>query len=212
MDLGHLVAARPTTPLHNLAQATDTLRMRWLVLLALGVMAASCASKAVPQPFPTPGSAPPAGTAKAPAAPAEAGKAAAPVGPALLGEAIAATAVTYRGVPYRNGGDDPSGFDCSGFVQYVLARFGQRVPRATRDQFTAGRRVDKDDIEPGDLVFFTTVAPGASHVGIALDGDEFVHAPNSRGVVRVESLNASYWRTRFIGARRVGSAGGKDRR
>jgi cell wall-associated NlpC family hydrolase len=115
-------------------------------------------------------------------------------------------------VPYRNGGDDPSGFDWSGFVQFILARFGQRVPRATREQFGAGRSVDKDDIKPGDLVFFTTVAPGASHVGIALDGDEFVHAPNSRGVVRVESLNTAYWRTRFIGARRVGGASGKDRR
>ena len=64
-------------------------------------------------------------------------------------------------------------------------------------------RVSRDELRPGDLVFFSTVAPGVSHVGIALDDEEFVHAPNSRGVVRVERLTTEYWRTRFVGARRV---------
>ena len=73
----------------------------------------------------------------------------------------------------------------------------------TRDQFTAGERVSRDQVRAGDLVFFSTVAPGASHVGIALDDEEFVHAPNSQGVVRVERLNTDYWRKRFVGARRV---------
>lgn len=177
--------------------------MRGIAVVVLGVLTASCASKAVPQPFPSPGSTRPPVSAPAPGA--AAGERPAD-SPAIVGDRIAALALTYRGVPYRNGGDDPSGFDCSGFVQYVLAKFGERVPRQTRAQFGAGAAVDKDAIQAGDLVFFSTVAPGASHVGIALDGDEFVHAPSSRGVVRVESLNTAYWRTRFIGARRVTAA------
>jgi len=68
--------------------------------------------------------------------------------------------------------------------------------------YRAGRQVN-GAIEPGDLVFFSTVAPGASHVGIAIGGDEFVHAPSSTGEVRVERLGAAYWSTRFVGARRV---------
>jgi cell wall-associated NlpC family hydrolase len=63
--------------------------------------------------------------------------------------------------------------------------------------------VDAPQLEPGDLVFFSTVTPGASHVGIAIGGDEFVHAPSGAGTVRVERLSGSYWSTRFVGARRV---------
>jgi len=65
-----------------------------------------------------------------------------------------------------------------------------------------GHSIDRNHLAPGDLVFFSTVAPGASHVGIAIGNDEFVHAPSSRGVVRVERLSADYWRRRYIGARR----------
>jgi cell wall-associated NlpC family hydrolase len=106
-------------------------------------------------------------------------------------------------VPYRNGGDDPNGFDCSGFVKYVFEQHGVQMPRETRKQFEVGREVGAGSLEPGDLVFFTTVAPGASHVGIAVGGDQFVHAPSSSGVVRVEHLSAQYWASRFVGARRV---------
>ena len=113
------------------------------------------------------------------------------------------TALGLRGAPYRNGGADPSGFDCSGFVQYVFAQHGVIVPRKVSDMYHAGKDVKPDQLEPGDLVFFTTVAPGASHVGIALGGSEFVHAPSSTGEVRVERMSASYWATRFVGARRV---------
>ena len=106
-------------------------------------------------------------------------------------------------MPYRNGGSDPSGFDCSGFVQWVFAQNGFRLPREVRDQYQLGSAVDRDAVQPGDLVFFETVSRGASHVGIALGGNEFVHAPSSRGVVRVESFTIDYWRQRFVGARRV---------
>jgi cell wall-associated NlpC family hydrolase len=88
-------------------------------------------------------------------------------------------------------------------VQYVFAQHGVKVPRRVSDQFRTGKTVPEAQLEPGDLVFFSTVAPGASHVGIALGGDEFVHAPSSVGDVRVEHLSASYWATRFVGARRV---------
>jgi len=119
------------------------------------------------------------------------------------GYSISSTALALRGVPYRNGGGDPSGFDCSGFVQYVFGQHGVALPRETRAQFQVGRAVEPSALEPGDLVFFSTVAPGASHVGIAIGGDQFVHAPSSNGVVRVERLSSTYWARRFVGARRI---------
>jgi cell wall-associated NlpC family hydrolase len=119
------------------------------------------------------------------------------------GYALSGTALSLRGAPYRNGGVDPSGFDCSGFVRYVYHQHGVAMPRETREQFRVGRTVDRDRLEPGDLVFFSTVAPGASHVGIVIGGDQFVHAPSERGVVRVDNLGSAYWSTRFIGAKRV---------
>ena len=120
--------------------------------------------------------------------------------------ALVRTALRLAGAPYRDGGADPAGFDCSGFTQYVFARHQVALPREVRDQFALGEPVPPGAIEPGDLLFFTTVAPGASHVGIAVDADRFVHAPSSRGVVRIERLSAPYWASRFVGARRVRAA------
>ncbi len=77
------------------------------------------------------------------------------------------------------------------------------MPREARQQFEIGRPVEPSALAPGDLVFFTTVAPGASHVGILVGGDQFVHAPTTNGVVRVESLSSQYWSRRFVGAKRV---------
>jgi cell wall-associated NlpC family hydrolase len=117
---------------------------------------------------------------------------------------VTGTALSLRGAPYRNGGTDPSGFDCSGFVKYVFSQNGVAVPRTVGDQYRSGHEVDPQQaLQPGDLVFFTTVSPGASHVGILIGGDEFVHAPSSTGEVRVERLSGPYWSTRFVGARRV---------
>jgi cell wall-associated NlpC family hydrolase len=113
------------------------------------------------------------------------------------------TALTLRGVPYRNGGSDPSGFDCSGLVQWVFAQSGIRMPREVRDQFQTGMQIDLRDVRAGDLLFFETVSDGASHVGLAIGGDQFVHAPSSRGIVRVEKFTTTYWATRFVGARRI---------
>jgi len=124
-------------------------------------------------------------------------------GSSPIAYSVTSTALGLRGAPYRNGGSDPSGFDCSGFVRYVFSQHGVTVPRTVTDQYRAGQQVDQQQLEPGDLVFFTTVAPGASHVGIAIGGDEFVHAPSSTGEVRVERMSAPYWATRFVGARRI---------
>ena len=125
----------------------------------------------------------------------------APAGRSLVTADVLATALDLLGTPYRLGGTDPSGFDCSGFVQFVLARHAVSMPRTVIQQFGVG--APARDVEAGDLVFFRTAGRRASHVGIALDGESFVHAPSSRGVVRVERLDAPYWSSRYLGARRV---------
>jgi len=117
--------------------------------------------------------------------------------------ALVGSALDLRGTPYLDGGASPRGFDCSGFTQYVFAQYGVALPRATRDQFRLGSTIKPKELTAGDLVFFATTDPGVSHVAIAVSGDQFVHAPSSTGVVRVERLSASYWSQRFIGARRV---------
>jgi cell wall-associated NlpC family hydrolase len=176
------------------------------MLFGAALLAGGCASSgAVPRPFPTPGDdAPIAAPAPAPTTtePVTGIPEPAPPTGSADGYTLRGTALSLRGAPYRNGGATPEGFDCSGFVQYVFARHGLTMPRETREQFHVGRAVRRDQLAPGDLVFFTTAAPGASHVGIVIDRDQFVHAPSTRGVVRVERLSASYWDRRFIGARR----------
>ena len=117
--------------------------------------------------------------------------------------ALAGTALSLRGTPYRNGGADPNGFDCSGFTQFVFSRYGLSLPREVREQYRVGTSVKTQDLAPGDILFFSTTAPGPSHVAIAVGGDQFVHAPSSTGVVRVEHLSSSYWSPRFLGARRL---------
>ena len=119
------------------------------------------------------------------------------------GYALAGTALSLRGTPYRNGGADPNGFDCSGFTQFVFSQYGLSLPREVREQYRVGKSVKPQELAPGDILFFTTTDPGASHVAIAIGGDQFVHAPSSTGVVRVEHLSSSYWSPRYLGARRL---------
>jgi peptidoglycan DL-endopeptidase CwlO len=174
-----------------------------IAALGLGVFTAACASttrNAVPRPFPVPSSPSSPHPSTEPSPPAPPGISAAPNSTSAT---VIGTALDLRGSPYRNGGADPSGFDCSGFTQYVYARHGVALPRAVFEQFKIGVAVTAADLEPGDLVFFTTTAPGASHVAIALGGGEFVHAPSSTGVVRVERLSVKYWANRYLGARRI---------
>lgn len=171
------------------------LRLAGVVLLA--VFAVGCASSgAVPKPFP---GAPTAGVPGPDTPP----RIAEPSPAAEPGALALASALELRGVPYRNGGSDPNGFDCSGLVQWVFAQNGRALPREVREQYRVGREVDADDVQPGDLLFFDTSSRGASHVGIAIDRESFVHAPSSNGVVRVERYTSTYWTRRYVGARRI---------
>src|SRR5262245_33677220 len=165
--------------------------VRACVLVGLAAACGGCASTigAVPKPFPMPGDSHPEVRAPNPAA--------SPL------TAVVETALELRGTPYRNGGSDPSGFDCSGFTQYVFAQYGVALPREGREQYQQGVAVDVSELAPGDLVFFTSADPGASHVAIVIGGDQLLRAPAASGVVRVGHLGASYWTHRYLGARRV---------
>ena len=128
--------------------------------------------------------------------------------PALIAtSAILQTALGLQGTAYRLGGDDPArGFDCSGFVRYVFARHGIAMPRTVTEQLSVGRDVPGNQIQAGDLVFFATTSSRLpTHVGIALGPTapgEFIHAPADGRVVRIEHFDTTYWRARWIGARR----------
>lgn len=176
-------------------------RLPALTALTISLAVAGCATRGT-QPRPFPG-APTPPSARSQPTPSEK-----PERSAIASEVIT-TALALRGTQYRNGGSDPSqGFDCSGLVQWVFAQHGAALPRETREQYQSGRKIDDDEVQPGDLVFFETVSKGPSHVGIALGGGEFVHAPSSRGVVRVENYRKSaYWADRWFGARRISTAG-----
>lgn len=124
-------------------------------------------------------------------------------------EEIPMYAVSLVGSPYRMGGTSPqTGVDCSGFVGHVFKETaGVTLPRDARSISQAALRIDKDELRPGDLVFFNTLRRPFSHVGIYLGDDRFVHATSSRtGAVMVSNLNDHYWRSRFNGARRVEAA------
>lgn len=163
--------------------------MRLLAVAVIALAAAGCASSgAGPRPFP--GQPPASSAATGPR-------------PAGLSEEVVRAALSLRGTPYRNGGSTPGGFDCSGFVWYVFGQEGVALPRTVAEQWRVGRTVRRDRLEPGDLVFFDTGGRPASHVGIAVDGDSFVHAPSSRGEVRVERISSSYWSRRYVGGRRL---------
>ena len=179
----------------------------WPLISVLAITGACASGGGVPRPFPgaalPPGADDPVGRIVPPPARAEAPAESTPPG---APSEVVATALAFRGVPYVHGGSDPSGFDCSGFVQYVFRLHGTTLPHEVRDQYRTGRRVAVNDVQPGDLVFFRTLGRGASHVGVAIGGDQFVHAPSSRGVVRVERYSGSYWSSRVVGARRVADA------
>ncbi|WP_227936244.1 C40 family peptidase [Alkalihalobacillus deserti] len=109
------------------------------------------------------------------------------------------TASSLKGTPYVWGGTSPVGFDCSGFIRYVFNKHGKNLPRTTTNLYQKGQAVS--NLQPGDIVFFTTYKSGPSHAGIYLGNREFIHAGSSTGVATA-SLNQSYWSERYLGAKR----------
>jgi cell wall-associated NlpC family hydrolase len=113
-------------------------------------------------------------------------------------------AKTFMGTPYRSGGTNYKGVDCSGFVFAVYREFDIKLPRTSLDQSHAGQPVDPSELKPADLVFFkTSKRSSVTHVGIYVGGGNFVHASTSQRKVRVDALDDAYYRRRFTGARRV---------
>ncbi|RMH58689.1 MAG: hypothetical protein D6679_04165 [Candidatus Hydrogenedentota bacterium] len=127
-----------------------------------------------------------------------------------LVSAILRIARNFLGAPYRWGGAGPEAFDCSGFTSLVYKKAGVMLPRKAQDQFTVGRSVAREDLEPGDLVFFETYAPGPSHVGIYVGEGRFIHASSGAGRVIETSLTRPYYARRYLGARRVLSETERD--
>jgi cell wall-associated NlpC family hydrolase len=118
------------------------------------------------------------------------------------GDRLAQNALAMLGQPYRWGGASPTGFDCSGLVFYAAERAGTSVPRTAAEQQRVGIAVEREDLEPGDLVFLHLAAKEL-HVGIALDRTRFIHAPSSGGRVRIDSLEAMPYSRAFLNARRL---------
>jgi len=121
-----------------------------------------------------------------------------------LAEEVVLSALSLIGVPYRWGGSTPhEGLDCSGLVQWVYRGSANLIlPRRSEEMMSQGQPIAVQSLRAGDLVFFNTMQRPGSHVGIYIGQGRFVHAPNSRGVVRIESIEQSYWASRFDGARR----------
>jgi cell wall-associated NlpC family hydrolase len=115
------------------------------------------------------------------------------------------TAMGFLGVPYRRGGNDAeTGFDCSGFVRSMYERtVGLVLPRLAKEQAAATQPIDRQELQPGDLVFFNTMKRAFSHVGIYVGDGKFIHSPKPGAQVRVENMEKGYWARRFDGARRV---------
>jgi cell wall-associated NlpC family hydrolase len=115
-----------------------------------------------------------------------------------FGKRVVGYAKKFIGTPYVYGGSSPRGFDCSGFTSYVYHHFGISLPRTSYSQISAGRRVSRNSLRPGDLVFFD----GLGHVGLYIGNGRFIHAPHTGTRVRIETL-AGWYSSRFSGARRL---------
>ena len=118
---------------------------------------------------------------------------------------ILINAMSLTGIKYKYGGSNPdTGFDCSGFVRYVFSQAANlTLPPTARAISQIGKTVKKEELQPGDLVFFNTLKSAFSHVGIYVGDNKFIHAPRTGGEVRVENMQNSYWQRRYNGAQRL---------
>jgi cell wall-associated NlpC family hydrolase len=112
---------------------------------------------------------------------------------------VVGIAMQFLGTPYVWGGSSPGGFDCSGFVMYVYAQVGISLPHNAAAQYGYGSAVSRDQLQPGDLVFFD----GLGHNGIYIGGGQFIHSPHTGDVVKISSLSDSWYSSKFVGARRL---------
>ena len=122
-----------------------------------------------------------------------------------VGAKVVSMAMPFLGTRYRSGGASPSGFDCSGFTMYVYAQLGVSLPHGATPQLNYGTYVSRSELQPGDLVFFSDGSYPASHVGIYVGDDQFIHASSSSSngyCVCVSSLNSNYYSRNFVGGRR----------
>ena len=178
---------------------------RLAAIVLLGALTGACATAAQtrPAPFPRAATVGSTGDIRGASLP----EAAPSVGISASASRLIASAVALIGTRYQLGGQSPeSGFDCSGLVSYVAAQNGLALPRTAAQQYGAGRAIDRDELATGDLVFFSTIGPGATHVGIVIVADDelkFVHAPADGASVRIERLDSPYWQRRWVGARRI---------
>jgi cell wall-associated NlpC family hydrolase len=123
--------------------------------------------------------------------------------PGINRDAFLLDAIAFLGVPYKYGGNTKQGVDCSGLTCNVYeSAMQKKLPRSTKEQYQAGKSVPKADLQFGDLVFFNTTGRKPSHVGIYIEDDLFVHASVVTGV-SISSLESTYYKTRFVGARRI---------
>ena len=127
-------------------------------------------------------------------------------------ETLINNAMQLIGVRYRWGGNTPqSGLDCSGFVRYVFNdTFGFLLPRKSAQMSKVGLQIGKDELQPGDLVFFNTMRHAFSHVGIYVGDNKFIHAPSKGKSIRVDDMTKVYWEKRYNGARRLDNTNNFD--
>ncbi len=123
-------------------------------------------------------------------------------------QSLIQTAHRLMGVPYQRGGTSPTkGFDCSGFVNFVLAQHGIDVGRSSPEQFKNGQKILRQDLKPGDLVFFSSSRKKnrVTHVGLYLGDGRFIHAASRHHRIQINALSEDYWARHYYGARRIGA-------
>ena len=121
-----------------------------------------------------------------------------------VGAKVVSMAMPFLGTRYRSGGASPNGFDCSGFTMYLYAKLGYSLPHSATAQYrNCGYAVAKSDLQPGDLVFFSDSSHAIGHVGIYIGNGQIIHARYSVGKITIDSLSASYYASRYVGAKRI---------